>query len=165
MKFNFSCPYRRRCTLFLPYNVSKSFNIKIVSIISNSFCLCVVKRGHSNKKCSVVSALSAQRHVSTWVSRKLWFFLWLFKGLSPTLTWKIQPMPLQLRILKVSFSLVLLISTWNFKNQIRMLHQLFSTKIIPGLDTIRIERVLISFCSAREIMENVWGTESVTALQ
>ena len=56
-------------------------------IVENNSFLWAVKRGHSNRKCSVDSIPELHWHASVGVSLKLWLFLWEFKWLNPTRSW------------------------------------------------------------------------------
>ena len=87
--FRCSFPYNSIWVLAALARESKFwiFTFKTGLIVRNRFSLCLVKRGHDNKKCSVDSIPVPQWQSSLGVSLKLWFFLWDLSRLSPTRSW------------------------------------------------------------------------------
>ena len=58
--------------------------------VSKRLRLCSTKLGQCSRKWWEVSAFALRWQVSSGVSWNFWFFLWLLRGLKPTLSWKIH---------------------------------------------------------------------------
>ena len=94
-------PYSRQDTLSL---MDKSAKLtKICDIFAKRDVLRTEKKGHISKKCVVSSGPFPHRQVSFSVSAKLWDFLWAFRGLKATRSWKIRLIPSGLWTLKITF--------------------------------------------------------------
>ena len=82
-----SWPYKSKWTNILSSKNGRLF-AKIIGLrVWKSSRLWSIKFGQWSRKWVDVSALVEQGHNSLGVSWKLWFILWLLRGLSPTLSW------------------------------------------------------------------------------
>ena len=101
---SFSSPYKSKCTNLVSERKVILLTLSIGFTTPKRVFLWLIKLGQRSKKWQVVSASREQLQVSWGVSRKWCDFLWLFKGLRPTRSWKIHLMPLSCMLYKLFFT-------------------------------------------------------------
>ena len=105
-----SFPYKYNFSLLDRWFKLFLIKIGITSVASN--VLLFAWNGHLNKKCFVSSSSKLQRHLAEGVSTKLWWYLWLLRGLKPNLSWNNNLIPVGSWILKI-------LLFWGRKNEKR----------------------------------------------
>ena len=148
------CPYKYNFSSFDRWFKLFLIKIGITSVASDA--LLIAWKGHLNRKCFVSSAPKLQRHLSEGISPKLWWSLWLLRGLKPNLSWNKKRIPVGSWILKI-----LLLGgrkkckKVSFEHVIRWYICEVFNKDIPRWYSIRKKAHHESFCSSLIIIERV----------
>ena len=156
---NFSLPYKSRCTSSSSARKGDDRNMGFATL-KRAF-LWMIKVDQWSKIWHVVSAtLSEQLQVSNGVSRKWCAFLWLFRGLKRTRSWKIHLVPLSCMLYSF-FLWAVYFQKFSFEDRYCLGTSQLRSQIVPHGNTIWKVAVTVPFSFTCDIFEDVLGTDAI----